>query len=221
MSKKIIILGTGGSSVDILDTLRDINAASAGEIYECIGFLDDQQEKQALEYHGVPVLGPLASAASFSDCFFVNGIGTPLNFIHKPQILAKTGIPSNRFESVVHPSAVVSSMATLGSGTVLFQNVVVTSNVQIGTHVIVLPNTVISHDDVIGDYTCIAGGVCVSGGVRIGENCYIGTNSSIIGNVAIGDRCVVGMGSVVLADVPANSVVAGNPARKIRETIAA
>lgn len=38
MSKKIIILGTGGNCLDILDTLNDINSARGEQVYECIGF---------------------------------------------------------------------------------------------------------------------------------------------------------------------------------------
>ncbi|MBI4674106.1 MAG: sugar O-acyltransferase, partial [Chloroflexi bacterium] len=45
MTKKIIILGTGGNSVDILDTLRDVNDAQREAVYECIGFLDDDAQK--------------------------------------------------------------------------------------------------------------------------------------------------------------------------------
>ena len=54
---------------------------------------------------------------------------------------------------------------------------------------------------------------------RIGENCFIGGNSLILPGVQIGDGCVVGAGSVVTKDVPAGSVVAGNPARILQTGI--
>jgi acetyltransferase-like isoleucine patch superfamily enzyme len=44
----------------------------------------------------------------------------------------------------------------------------------------------------------------------------IGTSCTILCGVTIGEFAVVGAGSVVTRDVPANSVVAGNPARVIR-----
>ena len=44
----------------------------------------------------------------------------------------------------------------------------------------------------------------------------IGTGSTILGGVEIGERAIVGAGSVVTRDVPADSIVAGNPARIIR-----
>lgn len=44
----------------------------------------------------------------------------------------------------------------------------------------------------------------------------IGSGSTILSRVTIGENAIVGAGSVVTRDVPANSIVAGNPARVIR-----
>lgn len=218
MQKRIIILGTGGNCIDILDTIHAINESERRGSYECVGFLDDNEQSWGKEYHGIPVLGPLNTATEYSDHRFVNGIGSQSNFWKKREIISKTNIPDEGFITIIHPSASVSPMARLGYGTVVFQNVTITSNVQIGKHVIILPNSVISHDDVIGDYTCITGGVCISGGVTVGHSCYLGTNSAIIENVKIGDYCLIGIGSVVLDDVDDNQVVVGNPVRFLRKT---
>jgi sugar O-acyltransferase (sialic acid O-acetyltransferase NeuD family) len=218
MLKKIIILGTGGNCIDILDTINEINRASRSKKYLCAGFLDDNTQTWGKEYCGVKTLGGLDTACQYTDCYFVNGIGSPGNFWKKDRIIEKTGVPDERFETIIHPSASVSSFSQLDRGVVVFQNATITSNVRIGRHVIILPNTVISHDDVIGDYTCVAGGVCVSGGVVIGPSCYLGTNATLIGNITIGAYCLIGMGSVVLDSVEENSVVAGNPARFLRRT---
>lgn len=216
--KPIIILGTGGNCIDILDTINEINNASSSTVYDCVGFLDDDRDNWGKELFGTKVLGPLESANDHPGCYFVNGIGSPFNFWRRDEIVAKAKIPDDRFETIVHPTASISKMSQLGFGTVILQLVTVASNVSIGNHVIVLPNTVISHDSSVGDFTCITGGVCISGGAKIGKSCYLGTNSSIIGNISIGDRCLVGMGSVVLGDVTENSAVVGNPASFLRET---
>ncbi len=44
----------------------------------------------------------------------------------------------------------------------------------------------------------------------------IGSGATILSNVVIGENAIVGAGSVVTRDVPANSIVAGNPARLVR-----
>jgi acetyltransferase-like isoleucine patch superfamily enzyme len=45
----------------------------------------------------------------------------------------------------------------------------------------------------------------------------IGSNCTVLSNVTIGERAIVGAGSVVTKDVPADTIVAGNPARFIRK----
>ncbi len=217
MSQKLLLLGTGGNSADILDTLNDINAARGERVYECVGFLDDDASQWGREILGARVLGGLAAASQYADCFFVNGIAGVNNFWKKREIIARTGIPRERFATIVHPTASVSRTAQLGRGVVIFQHVTVTSRVVVGDHVMVLPHTALSHDNVIGAYTSIAGGVVLSGNVRVAEACYIGARACVKDGVTLGAGSLVGMGSVVLHDVPENTIVVGNPARALRQ----
>jgi acetyltransferase-like isoleucine patch superfamily enzyme len=52
--------------------------------------------------------------------------------------------------------------------------------------------------------------------IVIERNVWIAASVTIIGGVTVGENSVVGAGSVVTRDVPANSFVAGSPARVIR-----
>lgn len=49
----------------------------------------------------------------------------------------------------------------------------------------------------------------------------IGSGSTVLSKVTIGENAIVGAGSVVTRDVPANTIVAGNPARVRRSIVAA
>ena len=53
----------------------------------------------------------------------------------------------------------------------------------------------------------------------IGRRCFIGADVIVLGGVRVGDEVIVGAGAVVTKDVPSNCVVAGNPARIIRQGI--
>ena len=53
--------------------------------------------------------------------------------------------------------------------------------------------------------------------IRIGNNVWIGFDSCVLPGLSIGDGAIVGARSVVVKDVPAYTVVAGNPARVIRQ----
>ncbi|KXL44392.1 MAG: hypothetical protein FE78DRAFT_150348 [Acidomyces sp. 'richmondensis'] len=53
--------------------------------------------------------------------------------------------------------------------------------------------------------------------IHIEEDCWLGGNVTVLPGVRIGKGSTVGAGSVVTKDVPPFTVVAGNPARKIRD----
>lgn len=53
--------------------------------------------------------------------------------------------------------------------------------------------------------------------IKIGNNVWISSSVTVCGGVTIGDNAVIGAGSVVVKDVPPNTLVAGVPARVIRE----
>lgn len=76
----------------------------------------------------------------------------------------------------------------------------------------------------IGDYTLVAfktlllaqhpnGSVAP---IRIGNRCFIGGGSSIMPGVTIGDCCIIAAGATVTTDVEYGTIVAGCPARVIR-----
>lgn len=57
------------------------------------------------------------------------------------------------------------------------------------------------------------------GGVRIGNQVWIATGAMILPNVTIGDGAIVASGAVVTKDVPARCLVAGVPAKVIKENV--
>jgi acetyltransferase-like isoleucine patch superfamily enzyme len=111
-----------------------------------------------------------------------------------------------------------------------------TPEAEIGDHVYIGPHSIVSKA-VIGDDTIIGSFVSVTsgrathhfadaatpirlqggsrGGVRIGRDCWIGNQAVVMADV--GDGCVVGAGSVVVQEARPGHVVAGNPARTIKE----
>ena len=92
-----------------------------------------------------------------------------------------------------------------------------TSFPHLGLSVLINPNAI------IGENCKILQGVSIgwkSGHKKvpvIGNNVLIGAHALILGPVTIGDNVIIGAGAVVIEDVPANSVVVGNPARIIKK----
>lgn len=80
----------------------------------------------------------------------------------------------------------------------------------------------------VSDYTYFAGSSLVLAHdmcrelrttTKIGKCCFIGAKAIIMPGVTIGDEVIVGSGSVVTKDVPSNCIVAGNPAKVIKQGI--
>jgi putative colanic acid biosynthesis acetyltransferase WcaB len=104
----------------------------------------------------------------------------------------------------------LSAKAHAGAGLVLWhgQGLVVHENVVLGARCVLRQNTTIGPK--------LQQGVNTSAPV-LGDGVDVGANAVIVGPVKIGSGAVVGAGAVVTRDVPAGSVVAGNPARPIAD----
>lgn len=90
--------------------------------------------------------------------------------------------------------------------------------IEIGNNVTITQNVVFhTHDGGVHLFRKEHPGMNVFGKIRIGNNVFIGSNVIIMPNVTIGNNVVVGSGSIVTKDISDNLVVAGTPARPIKE----
>lgn len=94
-----------------------------------------------------------------------------------------------------------------GGGVVIGRNVLMGQRVSLHSQ---------NHNFSDADSSIKAQGV-TSKGIVIEDDCWLGSGSIILDGVTVGSGSVVAAGSVVTRSVPPNSVVAGNPARVIRE----
>jgi acetyltransferase-like isoleucine patch superfamily enzyme len=110
----------------------------------------------------------------------------------------------------------------IGSGCFLNRGTMLAAleRIEIGDHVMFANGCFVGdsdhrYDD--PDLPVTAQGFVARGPVRIGDNVWFGANCVVTGGVQIGDRAVIGANSVVTKDVPRATIVAGNPAKVIRE----
>jgi sugar O-acyltransferase (sialic acid O-acetyltransferase NeuD family) len=125
-------------------------------------------------------------------------------------------LTSHTFAKAVHRSAVVSSFAIIGEGSMILHRAVVQAQSNIGKHVIINTGAQVDHDGNIADYVHIAPGTVLCGCVQVGEGTMIGARAVILPGIKVGKWAMIGAGAVVTKDVPDYAVVVGNPARLIK-----
>lgn len=90
---------------------------------------------------------------------------------------------------------------------------------RIGNHVKFDNLCHVGHNVVIDDDCLITACAMFAGSVHMKKNGYVGPGSCIMNQAVIGEHAFLGMGAVVLRDVPDNTVVAGVPAKVLRENV--
>lgn len=202
--RKLVVFPFNGNGIEALDCINP-------EVYEVIGFIDDDREKCSSTYE----IFQRSIVDKYEELFVLAVPGSPSSFRERARNISSLNLNPGRFITAVHPRASIGRNVSLGYNCLIMAGAVLTSNAIIQNHVCILPNAVIHHDVTVNDYTLIGSNVVVAGGTSIGKNCYIGSGSNIINGVCIGDRSLVGLGSNVIRNVPENAVVGGNPATQL------
>ncbi len=204
--KDLLILGTGVHALEMVEIVERVNRVTP--TWKLIGYITTDEKQVGLSLNSTPV------------------VGTPADLLRHPAAnLAPTfnewrcmgDLPMERMASLIDPSAFVSRTAIIGRGCVLYPHCYVGLSARIEDFVFCLSGSVINHDDVIKRGSTLSSGVQLAGCVKIEPDCYLGQACTIRQSLTIGRHSLIGMGAVVVKDVPPDSVMAGNPARKIKD----
>lgn len=180
-----------------------------------LGFLDDDPALAGTRINGVPVLGTIADAVTYSGAQFVLCAGKGSVRERLARQLAGLGVADDRYATVIDASVAVPDGSVVGRGSILLANTVLTADVRVGRHVVAMPNVTLTHDDQLEDFATLTAGVSLGGGVRIGRGAYLGMNSSVRERCTVGAGATVGMGAAVVNDVPDGETWVGVPARPL------
>ena len=115
--------------------------------------------------------------------------------------------------------AQISSKVYIGNNSGVGRNSMIQGRVYIGNYVMMGPECQIwtlNHKIERTDIPMMQQGIAPESPVYIGDDVWIGSRVTILPGVKIGNGAVIGAGSIVTHDVEEYSVVAGNPAKKVR-----
>ncbi len=198
MKEEIVIVGAGGHARSCIEAVE-----STGR-FRIVGLVGAPSEtgKSVL---GFTVIGTDADLPRIrKECRnAVVGIGQILT--PEPRRKAYIGLREAGFTLpvIVASSAVVSTSASVGEGTIIFHFAMLNANARVGVNCIINTRALLEHDVVIGDHTHISTGALLNGGASAGDGSFVGSGSVIREEVKIGAGCVISMGSRVTHNVNA------------------
>ncbi len=208
--KLCVILGGGGHAKVVLDAL------GWGERIHIVGLLVPDREQGSARELGLPVLGNddlLSTLPERGITHFVIGLAGVGPGEMRAGLFNRAMHAGLQPFDVMHPKAIVSARAIMGSGAQVLAGAVVNAGASLGAGCIINSGAIVEHDANLGDFVHVACGACVAGGVSIGRAAFVGAGATIIQGVRVGDGALIGAGAVVISDVPCGSRVVGVPAR--------
>ncbi len=134
-------------------------------------------------------------------------------------------LETKNIDARIEPGAIIRTHVTIGKQAVIMMGAVINIGSVVGEKTMIDMSAVLGARATIGKNCHIGAGAVVAGvleppsatPVIIEDNVLVGANAVILEGVRIGQGAVVAAGAIVTKDVPANTVVAGSPARVIKE----
>jgi 2,3,4,5-tetrahydropyridine-2-carboxylate N-succinyltransferase/tetrahydrodipicolinate N-acetyltransferase len=124
----------------------------------------------------------------------------------------------------IEPGAVIREQVTIGEGAVIMMGAVINIGAVVGEGSMIDMGAILGGRATVGRNCHIGAGAVLAGVIEppsakpvvVEDNVLIGANAVVLEGVRVGRGAVVAAGAVVIEDVPAETVVAGIPARVIK-----
>lgn len=203
------LIGAGGHSKVIQDLIF------AHPDYTLCAVLDDQFEEVATEND--ILYGPISMSQQLRDEIpdtkWVIAIGQNET---RQKVMERLSLEKMEYATLIHPAAVMSPSACIGSGTVIMAKAVVQADAVIGEHVIINTGAVVEHDCTLSSFVHLSPGAVLTGCVSVHEGAHIGAGAVVIPETSVGSWSVIGAGAAVTTNIQEQSIAVGVPAIEIK-----
>lgn len=199
MTKKLIIVGSGGHAGVVLEAIADWNSVFG---------LVDSFEKLGTNKHGRVII-----QAPHDPWNYQWHVAIGDNRVREGEFQKYPSL----MVTILHPFSTVLRGVEIGVGSFVAGGALIANGTSVGKGCIINTASSVDHDCVIKDFAHVGPGVSVGGGTEIGHGSWIGIGACLRDHIKIGDNSVIGMGSVVTKDIPDSVVAYGNPCKVMRQ----
>ena len=213
-SKEIFALGVGHNTPVFLDL-----AIACG--YAIKGLYHFNSQRTGEEDHGYKILGSFDDLFALEDLSGMNFLLTMGDNKIRTDVANRIIKLGGNVPSMVHPTAVISAFSKISPvGVYISPYTYVQADSSIGDNTILLSHVNISHTTHIGNSCFIAGGATIGAYTEMEDFVFIGQGALSISakTKRIGHHAYIGARSLLTRDVPPCVVMAGAPARILRDT---
>src|SRR3954469_13008724 len=133
----IVGYGGGGHARSLMD------AIATGGVFELVAFVDDDPARAGTTMHGIPVIGAL-DQVNATHAFV--GIGGVADRDARRAVFAKLVAAGFQLPPIIHGTASVSALATLGAGAQILAATVVNTGAVLGEGAIINTGAIVEHD---------------------------------------------------------------------------
>ena len=207
---KLLIYGTGGSGRELFDMIDSEPRLAA--LWEDLAFIDDTKPAGTCRDHLMFPLDEVPEGFSPDEAEVSIAVGEPAA---RKALAERVQARGYKLANIIHPDAVVSKFAKIGTGLTIKSGAVVACDSVVGDNVWIQSNAVVAHDVRVGSHCQISYSAVIAGSTVLEDCVYLGLMCCLREKITIGENAVVAMGAMVMRDVRPGMVVMGNPAREI------
>lgn len=202
--KNIVIIGAGDLGKEIVWLIEDINKITP--TYLILGFLDDDFSKEGTQFFGYRVLGGIAKLKELSIKMPLSAVIAIQNGSVRKKIVE--AYPEfSKWESIIHPTAVIASTSSVGKGSIFFPQVTVSVDTRLGKFGLYYIHSTVCNDCTVGNYVSVMSGASISEHAEIGNECFLSAGSCVYPHKRLGNKSEVAVEAVVEKDFEACSKV--------------
>lgn len=211
--EKIILIGFGGHSKSVIDTIERQNK------YEIVGVLETPG-KENCKYRDYHVIGTDERLEELYENGVRNAFVT-LGFMGHSSVrnymyreLKSIGFT---LPSIADPSAIIADDVLIGEGTFVGKGAIINADAIVGKMCIINTRAVLEHEVRVGDFCHISVGTILCGRALVKKNTFVGAGATVIQGIHIGEASMIGAGTTIARDVDDKMLIYGKIKKQIGE----